>query len=126
MTTSPEYIDEVSTRLFAVWEAENPNVRYRRPGDPPPANLQSTVNLDEPAPRKRSRLDPATRALRAIEKNPSLVARFKPDGEIEITHKEPSSQAVKTIEIVAELDATADDEVWNAIAKIRDGGHGPH
>ena len=74
--------------------------------------------------RKPPRLDPVKSAAKMIEKNPALVARIKPDGEIEIAHGGASPSQDSKVEV--ELDATSDDDVWNAIASIRDGGHGKH
>jgi hypothetical protein len=74
--------------------------------------------------RKSPRFDPVKSAAKVIAKNPHLVARIKPDGEIEIAS---SKSAAPAIDHEIDLDATADNHVWNAIEAIRrGGGHGAH
>jgi hypothetical protein len=76
--------------------------------------------------RKRNppRLDPVKSVAKMIAKNPDLVARIKPNGEIEIANK--GSSPAKDSKSDIELDAAADDSVWDAIAAIKDGDHGRH
>jgi hypothetical protein len=73
--------------------------------------------------RKPPRLDPVKSVLKMIAKNPALIARIRPDGEIEIAHRAttPASDSNNAIE----LDAGANDDVWQAIAAIK-GDHGAH
>jgi hypothetical protein len=73
--------------------------------------------------RKPPRLDPIKSMAKVIAKNPDLVGRYKPDGEIEIASSKATPPIV-TNEI--DLDAGADDHVFNAIAAIRRGSHGAH
>jgi hypothetical protein len=79
---------------------------------------------DEPPERptrKPPRLDPVKSAAKMIAKNPELVARIKPGGEIEIASKASSSSSDDI-----ELDARVGTDVMDAIERIRGGGHGRH
>ena len=70
--------------------------------------------------RKPPRLDPVKSAAKMIAKNPALVARIKPDGEVEIAAREVASPAANE----TELDASVGSDVWDAIAAISGGKHG--
>jgi hypothetical protein len=75
--------------------------------------------------RSPPRLDPVKSAAKMVAKNPDLIARIK-DGVVEIVNK----GTTPAIETDIELDATASDDVWKAIANIKDkdngGSHGKH
>jgi hypothetical protein len=77
--------------------------------------------------RKRNppRIDPIKSAAKMVAKHPNLVARVKPDGEIEFASK-VATPSMDGNEV--ELDAGANDDVWSAIEAIRDdgGSHGRH
>jgi hypothetical protein len=69
-------------------------------------------------------MDPVKSAAKMVTKNPSLVVRIKPDGEIEISSK-AAMPAIGSNQ--NELDASVGNEVWDAIAAIKDAGnHGAH
>jgi hypothetical protein len=117
---------EPSPPLDLTWvnrmiAAARPPLEAGPDGDtaPPP---EATRNA--PTKRKPPRLDPVKSAAKMIAKNPELVARIKPDGEIEIANKTTTPPAAQDD---TEMDAGANDDVWRAIAAIKnEGKHGAH
>jgi hypothetical protein len=51
---------------------------------------------NHPPRRNPPRFDPVKAAAKMVAKNPTLVARIKPDGEIEIASKSSAMPASKT------------------------------
>jgi hypothetical protein len=69
-------------------------------------------------------------AARMVAKDPGLVVRIKPDGEIEIASKPvgagtPAASPDSGMQD-QELDAGKNDDVWAAIAAIKSNEHGRH